>query len=135
MSADLVDVLHAAEDRIGFLTSLLAQCGQEVDPWCRPGCGQEVDGNCDDPADCGCPCHDAEAIEPGPRCPSCGSQHLGSMEVIGGTAGIVVDEEGYWAHDGYTDVDWDSSTTEGWCCRACGWEVRDPAWIERWAES
>lgn len=82
MSLDIVDDLHAAEDRIGLLEMALENvlalvpppiigCDMEevrianavlADPFCRPSCEQEKEWAEDDPGYehddcCGCPCH------------------------------------------------------------------------------
>lgn len=80
LSADTIDDLHDAEDRIGQLTSALGRliAAYEVAAWlspdviatvkalatstyCRPSCG--ADGPraaCEADDDCGCPCHASE---------------------------------------------------------------------------
>lgn len=72
MSTDIVDDLHAAEEKIGYLQHVLQRVadgtnddtwGDEIDaalaPYCRPSC---EDHDHDDPTDldaedCGCPGH------------------------------------------------------------------------------
>lgn len=58
-------------------------------------------------------------------CPHCGSsESLATTEQLTGYAGctLTVNEAGEIepTHDGYTDIDWDSSRTTGYWCKDCG---------------
>ncbi len=63
-------------------------------------------------------------------CPRCGSTRLSSVEhltALGRCRAITVDADGaptfHWT--GWTDVEWDSSTTVGLQCDACLHTVRE----------
>lgn len=77
-----------------------------------------------------------EVPAPDLACPKCGSiESLGTVERIYGVAacyGISLDGP---RHAGWTDVDWNSSTTIGVCCRSCFWESFDPKWINELVEA
>jgi hypothetical protein len=67
-------------------------------------------------------------------CPRCRSTDLGTLENLLGTAGCRVRRIGgelEFVHDGWTDVDWDSSTSIGITCRSCSWEDSDKGWEHR----
>lgn len=72
MSLDLVDDLHAAEERIGLLEACLREvlgwlhngrpagaAAALADTYCRPSCADHDHDDCDDEEalDCGCPAH------------------------------------------------------------------------------
>lgn len=81
----------------------------------------------------------AEPIAPAPngqtpRCPMCGrSDGLASVEQLFGSARIVVEPGEYWGHDGYTEMNWDSSESTGWECD-CGWSTPYPQWINQFGD-
>ena len=63
------------------------------------------------------------------RCPGCGSSDLARSELLKassrGRATLTIESDGElrreFHHDGWTDVNWDSSTTVGVECRSCTW--------------
>lgn len=76
MSADTIDDLHAAEDRIGELRATIdAYCSTETPgprnmlraaamSWCRPSCGYMIDGDCLAGEDtCGCTCDHPDDVD------------------------------------------------------------------------
>ncbi len=63
-------------------------------------------------------------------CPNCGdSEHFATEEDIKGSAGVTVSvaEDGTrsYDHDGDTTMYWDTSTTTGFECTACGWTTEE----------
>lgn len=78
MSADMVDNLHYAEDRVGLLETRLKEAQEWVDSdhplwfhiasalsdtYCRPSCAWLWEGECQDEDgedNCGCPCGHGE---------------------------------------------------------------------------
>jgi hypothetical protein len=60
-------------------------------------------------------------------CPECGSEQVGTLERLIGTAEVtawtVVDGKVTNVADwgGYTEVHWDASETDGAACSNCGW--------------
>lgn len=64
-------------------------------------------------------------------CPACGStDQLATMEDIMGSALVHVTDDGQVEHDGETIIHWDTSTTTGGECRACGWESDGDDWTD-----
>jgi len=63
------------------------------------------------------------------RCPGCGSAEIATNELLKascrGRATLAIEPDGElrpeFHHDGWTDVNWDSSTTIGVECRSCTW--------------
>jgi hypothetical protein len=63
------------------------------------------------------------------RCPGCGSTDLATSELLTGSscgrATLTIEPGGElhpeFHHDGWTDVNWGSSTTVGVECRSCMW--------------
>jgi DNA-directed RNA polymerase subunit RPC12/RpoP len=45
------------------------------------------------------------------ECPRCGRDDVGTVEMITGVARFSLATDGSIAYEGYTDVDWDTSTT------------------------
>lgn len=75
-------------------------------------------------------------------CPNCGNgDELASIEQLQGTcrgAFEVVGDAIQFFGDGYTDIEWDTSTTIGWMCKNCWREghvltdlIPDYEWAER----
>jgi hypothetical protein len=68
------------------------------------------------------------------RCPSCGSEDLGTAEQIKGLADATfrVAADGSLAiqHQGGTEVFWDTSTTVGYGCGSCGDAYEEEDWRE-----
>jgi hypothetical protein len=62
-------------------------------------------------------------------CPACGEgDGLATVEELVGTAHVTFyGDDLVW--DGWTDVDWNSSTTVGLCCD-CGWSYPGIDWRE-----
>lgn len=63
-------------------------------------------------------------------CPHCGSsEELATIEHITGYAGAAIglDERGDLVveHEGYTEMDWDSSVSRGYWCNSCCVEVQE----------
>ena len=71
----------------------------------------------------------SQAAELTLRCPGCGSTDLATSELLTasscGRATLTIEPDGElrpeFHHDGWTDVNWDSSTTVGVECRSCMW--------------
>ena len=42
-----------------------------------------------------------------PKCPECGELAQGAVEVVAGLAQMIVNDDGTWDYEGYTDVWWD----------------------------
>lgn len=63
------------------------------------------------------------------RCPECGCADLATTEALTascqGHATVTVEADGTRTREfnsgGWTDIDWDSSTTVGVACRSCLW--------------
>lgn len=68
------------------------------------------------------------------RCPSCGSDDIGTAEKIDGLAEAVftLDSTGALVveHGGETKVYWDTSTTVGYGCNGCGQWYEQADWRE-----
>jgi hypothetical protein len=45
------------------------------------------------------------------KCPACGEQVEGTVEVVSGVATIFQNEDGSYTYSGSSDMDWDTSTT------------------------
>lgn len=81
---------------------------------------------------------DRPPVSPPPlraACPACGSDNIGTLELLEGRAGVHVDEATKTAtYSGYTDVFWDGQTTKEdrnghtvWICGSCAHEWPGPA--------
>ena len=73
------------------------------------GLALECAGIDDDPDD------GADTVQHPGQCPECGTRWLASIEVLTG----LCDHDDTGEPQGYTDMDWDSTRTIGWYCRAC----------------
>lgn len=65
-------------------------------------------------------------------CPTCGeTESLATTERLYGAALCnEITAEGP-EYEGYTEMDWDSSTTVGVECGGCGWAYRGADWLDQ----
>lgn len=67
-------------------------------------------------------------------CPECGdAESLATLETLEATAACRISRDAggvHIEHDADTDVNWDSSTTIGITCLACGYEYQGEDWEE-----
>jgi hypothetical protein len=88
---------------------------------CAGGCGATL---MEDEA--GTTCAECERPSVKLGCPECGSVELETREtLIGSCAGdawLEGDGERTFEGGGYTEINWDSSTTQAIECRLCPWE-------------
>jgi len=73
------------------------------------------------------------------RCPECGSADLASIEQLTascqGHATLTIEPDGELRPEfhpgGWSDVNWDSSTTVGVECRSCMWSYHGPDQLDQ----